>query len=455
MRFRVAGGLPAGGRPAARRSRSWSKGSKAASRTRRCSASPGSGKTFTIANVIQRVQRPTLVMAHNKTLAAQLYGEFKEFFPQQRGRVLRLLLRLLPARGLRAVVGHVHREGRVDQRAHRADAALGDQGAARAAATRSSSRPCRRSTASATRRPTSRWCCTWCAASASTSASCCAGSPTCSTRATSSTSRRGTYRVRGDVIDIFPAESEREAVRVELFDDEIETLSWFDPLTGEVLRKVPRLTVYPSSHYVTPQGAHRPRDRRDPRGAARAAASSCAGRTSWSRRSGSSSARTFDLEMMKEVGYCSGIENYSRYLSGRAPGEPPPCLFDYLPTDALLVVDESHVTIPQLGAHVQGRPLAQGDAGRVRLPPAVGARQPAAALRGIRAAGAADDLRLGDAAVRTRARAVRRRSSSRSCARPASSIRRSRSARCARRWTTCCPRSACASSVTSACWSRR
>jgi excinuclease ABC subunit B len=165
--------------------------------------------------------------------------------------------------------------------------------------------------------------------------------------------RQGTYRVRGDVIDIFPAESEREALRVELFDESIESLTVFDPLTGAINRKVPRYTVYPGTHYVTPRerliGAvdqvredlrQRLRELRD--GGKLLEAQRLEQRT------------LFDMEMMKEVGYCAGIENYSRYLSGRAPGEPPPCLFDYLPTNALLVVDESHQTIPQLGAMYKG-----------------------------------------------------------------------------------------------------
>jgi excinuclease ABC subunit B len=165
--------------------------------------------------------------------------------------------------------------------------------------------------------------------------------------------QQGTYRVRGDVIDIFPAESEREAVRVELFDDRIDSLSLFDPLTGEVLRKVPRLTVYPSTHYVTPrERIHEAVDeiRDELRG--RLNDLNTAGKLVEAQRL---QQRTlFDLEMMNEVGYCAGIENYSRYLSGRQAGEPPPCLFDYLPNNALLVIDESHQTIPQLGAMYKG-----------------------------------------------------------------------------------------------------
>ena len=312
----------------------------------------GSGKTFTIANVIQHVQRPTLVMAHNKTLAAQLYGEFKEYFPensveyfvsyydyyqpeayvpssdtyiekdasvnahieQMRLSATKALLErhdsiivatvssiygLGDPNAYLSMVLHLVRGDRLDQRKllHR----LADMQYTRNELELS----------------------------------------------------QGTYRVRGDVIDVFPAESEREAVRIELFDDEIEALAWFDPLTGEVLRKVPRLTIYPSSHYVTP------RERID--GAIEQIRDELHGRLAQLRELGKlveaqrlEQRTRYDLEMMMEVGYCAGIENYSRYLSGREAGEPPPCLFDYLPKDALLVVDESHVTVPQIGGMYRG-----------------------------------------------------------------------------------------------------
>jgi excinuclease ABC subunit B len=164
---------------------------------------------------------------------------------------------------------------------------------------------------------------------------------------------QGTYRVRGDIIDIFPAESDRDAVRIELFDEEIESLSYFDPLTGEVTRRVTRLTIFPKTHYVTPRETllkacdaikvelkDRLKHLRD--NDKLLEAQRLEQRT------------LFDLEMIQELGYCSGIENYSRYLSGRATGEPPPCLFDYVPDDALLVIDESHVTVPQLGGMYRG-----------------------------------------------------------------------------------------------------
>lgn len=312
----------------------------------------GSGKTYTMAQVIQRMQRPTMILAHNKTLAAQLYGEMKEFFPynaveyfvsyydyyqpeayvpssdtfiekdasinehieQMRLSATKALLERPdaiivatvsaiyglgdPQSYLRMVL-HLNRGDRVDQRfILRRLAEL-----------------------QYTRNDIDF--------------------------------RRATYRVRGEVIDIFPAESDKEAVRIELFDDEIENISYFDPLTGEVLRKIPRVTVYPKTHYVTPRETVlatvekikielRERIEQFRNEAKLLEAQRIEQRT------------LFDIEMMFELGYCSGIENYSRYLSGREPGEPPPTLFDYLPADALLIIDESHVTVPQLGAMYRG-----------------------------------------------------------------------------------------------------
>ena len=312
----------------------------------------GSGKTFTIANVIAQAQRPTIIMAHNKTLAAQLYGEFKEFFPnnsveyfvsyydyyqpeayvpssdtfiekdasindhieQMRLSATKALLErddaiivatvsaiygLGDPKSYLAMMLHLDRGDRIDQRSllrrlaelqyNRNDIEL----------------------------------------------------------------HRGTYRVRGDVLDIFPAESEKEALRVELFDDEIEQLAWFDPLTGEILRKVPRATIYPKTHYVTPRETlleaveHIKEELRERLKELRdhdklVEAQRLEQRT------------LYDIEMILELGYCSGIENYSRYLSGRGPGMPPPTLFEYLPDNALCVIDESHVTVPQIGAMYKG-----------------------------------------------------------------------------------------------------
>jgi excinuclease ABC subunit B len=312
----------------------------------------GSGKTYTVAQVIQHVQRPTLVMAHNKTLAAQLYGEFKEFFPsnsveyfvsyydyyqpeayvpssdtyiekdasinehieQMRLSATKALLER-PDAIIVATVSAIYGLG--DPQAYLSmvlHLVRGDRLDQRKLLRRLADMQYTRNELDLT---------------------------------------QGTYRVRGDVIDIFPAESEREAVRVELFDDEIEALSFFDPLTGEVLRKVPRLTVYPSSHYVTPRerinsAIESIRDELRERLKELRAADKGLEAQRLEQRT------TFDLEMMMEVGYCAGIENYSRYLSGRGAGEPPPTLFDYLPDNALLVIDESHVTIPQIGGMYRG-----------------------------------------------------------------------------------------------------
>jgi excinuclease ABC subunit B len=312
----------------------------------------GSGKTFSVASVINKVQRPTLVLAHNKTLAAQLYGEFKEFFPensveyfvsyydyyqpeayvpssdtyiekdasinehieQMRLSATKALLERSDAiivATVSAIYGlgdpesyhemilHLNRGERMDQR--RLLRRLADMQYTR----------------------------------------------------NELDLQAGTYRVRGDVIDVFPAESAREAVRIELFDDTVDSLALFDPLTGEVLRKVPRFTIYPGSHYVTPKerliGAiDQIREELRDRLKVLREQNKLVEAQRLEQRT------MFDMEMMKEVGYCAGIENYSRYLSGRASGEPPPCLFDYLPGNALLVIDESHQTIPQLGAMFKG-----------------------------------------------------------------------------------------------------
>ncbi len=312
----------------------------------------GSGKTFTIANVIQQLQRPTLVLAHNKTLAAQLYGEFKAFFPKNSVEYFVSYYDYYqPEAYVPASDTFIEKDASINEHIEQM----------RLSATKA-----------LLERPDS-------IIVATVSAIYGLGDPQAYLSMVLHMSRgdrleqrkllrrladmqytrneidlqQGTYRVRGDVIDIFPAESEREAVRVELFDDQVDTLSFFDPLTGEVLRKVPRLTVYPSSHYVTPKervqlAVNEIRDELRVRlrelhdGGKLVEAQRLQQRT------------LFDLEMMNEVGYCAGIENYSRYLSGRIAGEPPPCLFDYLPKDALLVIDESHQTIPQLGAMYKG-----------------------------------------------------------------------------------------------------
>ncbi len=312
----------------------------------------GSGKTFTVASVIERLQRPAIILAPNKTLAAQLYGEMREFFPrnaveyfvsyydyyqpeayvpssdtfiekdasinehieQMRLSATKALIErpdVVIVATVSAIYGlgdpeayfsmvlHLVRGGRIDQRAIlRRLAELQYQ-------------------------------------------------------RNEIDFSHGTYRVRGDVIDIFPAESDRDAVRIELFDDEIESLSYFDPLTGEVVRRVARLTIFPKTHYVTP--------RERLLEACELIKVELKDRLDYLRKNNKlleaqrlEQRTLFDLEMIRELGYCSGIENYSRFLSGRNVGEPPPCLFDYVPDNAILIIDESHVTVPQLGGMYKG-----------------------------------------------------------------------------------------------------
>jgi excinuclease ABC subunit B len=312
----------------------------------------GSGKTFTIANVIQQLQRPTLVLAHNKTLAAQLYGEFKIFFPKNAVEYFVSYYDYYqPEAYVPASDTFIEKDASINEHIEQM----------RLSATKA-----------LLERPDA-------IIVATVSAIYGLGDPQAYLSMVLHMSRgdpleqrkllrrladmqytrneidlqQGTYRVRGDVIDIFPAESEREAVRVELFDDRIDSLSLFDPLTGEVLRKVPRLTVYPSTHYVTPrERIHEAVD--EIRDELRTRLNELNGASKLVEAQRLQQRTLFDLEMMNEVGYCAGIENYSRYLSGRQSGEPPPCLFDYLPNNALLIIDESHQTIPQLGAMYKG-----------------------------------------------------------------------------------------------------
>ncbi len=312
----------------------------------------GSGKTYSIANVIQKVQRPTMVIAHNKTLAAQLYGEFKEFFPHNAVEYFVSYYDYYqPEAYVPASDTFIEKDSSVNEHIEQmrlsATKALLERRDSIIVATVSSiyglgdpqaylqmvlhlKRGDRQDQRALLRR-----------------------------LAEMQYTRNdvdftaGCYRVRGDVIDIFPAESDREAIRVELFDDTIESLSRFDPLTGEQRGKIPRYTVYPGTHYVTPKDrlvTSVDQIREDLR--TRLAELYDANKLVEAQRL--QQRTTFDLEMIQEIGYCNGIENYSRYLSGRQPGEPPPCLYDYLPPDALLVVDESHQTIPQLGAMYKG-----------------------------------------------------------------------------------------------------
>ena len=312
----------------------------------------GSGKTFTIAKVIEMVQRPTIVMAPNKTLAAQLYGEFREFFP---GNAVEYFVSYYDYYQPEAYVPssdtYIEKDASINSHIEQM----------RLSATK----------ALLERRDT--------IIVASVSAIYGLGDPQSYLRMVLHLDRgdrvdqryviqrlaelqytrndmafqRGTYRVRGDVVDIFPAESEKEAIRVELFDDEIENISVFDPLTGEVINRVPRYTVFPKSHYVTP------RERilnvlDDIKEELRDRLKYLQENNKLVEAQRLEQRTRFDLEMIKELGYCQGIENYSRYLSGRATGEPPPTLFDYLPKDALMIIDESHVTVPQVGGMYKG-----------------------------------------------------------------------------------------------------
>ena len=312
----------------------------------------GSGKTFTIANVIEQVQRPAMVMAHNKTLAAQLYGEFREYFPDNAVEYFVSYYDYYqPEAYVPSSDTYIEKDAsindHIEQMRLSATKALLERPNSIIVATVSS--------IYGLGDPESYL---------SMVLHLVRGEPIdqrqllrrladMQYRRNELDQEQGTYRVRGDGVEIFPAESEREAVRVELFDDEIEALAWFDPLTGEVLRKVPRLTVYPSSHYVTPK--ERVQNAVEQiRLELRARLAELRSRDKLLEAQRLEQRTTFDLEMMMEMGYCSGIENYSRYLSGREPGEPPPCLFDYLPANALLVVDESHVTVPQIGGMYRG-----------------------------------------------------------------------------------------------------
>ncbi len=312
----------------------------------------GSGKTYTIANVIQQVQRPTIVMAPNKTLAAQLYGEFKEFFPHNAVEYFVSYYDYYqPEAYVVASDTFIEKDASINEHIEQM----------RLSATK----------ALLSRRDS--------IIVATVSAIYGLGNPEdyLSLRLILAKGeridqrklihqltelqytrnemelRRGTYRVRGEIIDVFPAESEIEALRIELFDGEVENLALFDPLTGETIRKVQRYTVYPRTHYAsTRESVLNAIETIKPELKERLEQLYQDNKLVEAQRLDQ---RTrFDIEMMAEVGYCQGIENYSRHLTRRAPGEPPPTLFDYLPADGLLVVDESHVTVPQLGAMYKG-----------------------------------------------------------------------------------------------------
>ena len=312
----------------------------------------GSGKTFTMANVIAEVQRPTIIMAHNKTLAAQLYGEMKGFFPHNAVEYFVSYydyyqpeayvpasdtyiakdssvneqieqLRLSATKALMeredviliATVSAIYGLGDPEQYLKMIlQLRLGDEVSQRDILQQLT-------TMQYTRNDIELW--------------------------------RGTFRVRGEVIEIFPAEAEQYAVRIELFDDEVERISWFDPLTGEVVSRPTRVTVYPKSHYVTP------RERilstiEQVKVDLQIRLEELRSQNKLVEAQRLEERTKLDLEMMQELGYCTGIENYSRYLSGRPEGAPPPTLLDYLPKNALMMIDESHVTIPQIGGMYKG-----------------------------------------------------------------------------------------------------
>jgi len=312
----------------------------------------GSGKTFTVANVIQTVQRPALILAPNKTLAAQLYGEMREFFPHNAVEYFVSYYDYYqPEAYVPSSDTYIEKDASINDHIEQM----------RLSATKA-----------ILERPDTVIVATVSAIYGLGDPKSYLGMVLHLVRGEEIDQRfilrrlaelqytrndmelqRGTYRVRGDVIDIFPAESEREALRVELFDDEMDSLALFDPLTGEIRLKLPRFTIYPKSHYVTP--------REQVLEAVDKIKAELKERLDYLRshdklvEAQRLEQRTrFDIEMMLELGYCTGIENYSRYLSGREADEPPPTLFDYLPHDALLVVDESHVTIPQLGGMYRG-----------------------------------------------------------------------------------------------------
>ena len=312
----------------------------------------GSGKTYTIANVIEQVQKPTLVMAPNKTLAAQLYGEFKSFFPNNAVEYFVSFYDYYPPEAyVPSSDTFIEKDSSVNEHIEQmrlsATKALLERRDAIIVCTVSAIyglgdpneyfrmvlhmvRGERIDQRELIRRLTEM-----------------------QYSRNDTELRRGTYRVRGEVIDVHPAESDDEAIRIELFDGEIESVTAFDPLTGEALRKLPRYTIYPKSHYVTTRrtvldAIDAIKDELKVRLEQLYSANKLVEAQRLAQRT------QFDLEMLAEVGYCNGVENYSRHLTGHMPGEPPPCLFDYLPPDALLVCDESHVTVPQIGAMYKG-----------------------------------------------------------------------------------------------------
>ncbi len=312
----------------------------------------GSGKTYTMAKVIEETQRPAIVMAHNKTLAAQLYGEFRDFFPNN---------------SVEYFVSYY------DYYQPEAYVPTSDTYIAKDASINEHIEQMRLSATKALleRKDT--------IVIATVSSIYGLGAPESYLkmvvhldrgdiinqrdllRRFSSLQytrndldfRRATFRVRGDTIDVYPADSDNEALRIELFGDEIEKLSWFDPLTGAIINEVPRATIFPKTHYVTPKETvlnciDSIKDELKERLEYLRSINKLVEAQRLEERT------NYDIEMMRELGYCQGVENYSRYLSGRNPGESPPCLFDYIPKNAIVFIDESHVSVPQIGAMYKG-----------------------------------------------------------------------------------------------------
>ena len=312
----------------------------------------GSGKTYTMAKVIEETQRPAIVMAHNKTLAAQLYGEFRDFFPEN---------------SVEYFVSYY------DYYQPEAYVPTSDTYIAKDASINEHIEQMRLSATKALleRKDT--------IVIATVSSIYGLGAPESYLkmvvhldrgdiinqrellRRFSSLQytrndldfRRATFRVRGDTIDVYPADSDNEALRIELFGDEIEKLSWFDPLTGAIINEVPRATIFPKTHYVTPKETvlnciDSIKEELKERLEYLRSVNKLVEAQRLEERT------NYDIEMMRELGYCQGVENYSRYLSGRNPGESPPCLFDYIPKNAIVFIDESHVSVPQIGAMYKG-----------------------------------------------------------------------------------------------------
>ena len=366
----------------------------------------GSGKTFTMAKVIEETQRPALILAPNKTLAAQLYGEFRSFFPDNAVEYFVSYYDYYqPEAYVPRTDTYIEKESsineQIDRMRHSATRALLERDDVIIVASVS---------------------CIYGIGSVETYSAMTfalkrgerinqrqllADLVALQYKRTAGDFFRGSFRVRGDTVDVFPAHYEDRAWRINLFGDEVESIDEFDPLTGQKSDELEFVKIYANSHYVTPRPTliqaiagikQELKWRLDQLNAA--------GRLLEAQRL---EQRTiYDLEMMEATGSCAGIENYSRYLTGRKPGEPPPTLFEYVPDNALVFCDESHVTDPAARRHVSRRLPAQGDARRIRLPPALLHGQPAAALRGMGRDAAADRRGVGDAG-RLGDRPVRRR----------------------------------------------